>query len=63
MTAQLESRHFYRPDDTVQDRDGRLGTVVDAFALFATVRWDDGRRDEIDQFDPTVVVIERAHGS
>lgn len=62
MTAQLESRHFFRAQDTVEHRDGRIGTVLDAYALFATVHWRDGRRDEIDQFDPTVVVIERAHG-
>ena len=63
MSAQLESRHFFRPLDTVQDRDGRYGTVEDAFALFATVRWDDGRRQEIDQFDPDIVVIDRAHSA
>lgn len=62
MSAQLESRHFYRPRDVVQDPDGRIGTVLEGFALFATVQWSDGRRDEIDQFEPSIVVIERAPG-
>lgn len=60
MSGQLESRHFYRMRDVVQHRNGQIGTVVDGQALYATVAWIDGRREEIDQFDPLVVVIERA---
>lgn len=60
MSGQLESRHFFRERDTVQDLAGRMGTVVNGFALYATVEWTDGRAEEIDQFDPSVVVIERA---
>jgi hypothetical protein len=60
VSAQLESRHFYRARDTVRDRNGYLGTVVEGFALYATVVWSDGRREEVDQFDPRVEVIERA---
>ena len=29
-------------------------------ALFAVVEWTDGRREEVDQFDPRVEVVERA---
>ncbi|CAN5655261.1 MAG: hypothetical protein H0U67_04300 [Gemmatimonadetes bacterium] len=46
--------------DTVQQIDGMFGTVVDFQTLYATVVWDDGRREEIDQFDPRVEVIQRA---
>jgi hypothetical protein len=46
--------------DTVQHFDGTPGMVVDAQTLYATVVWDDGRREEIDQFDPRVEVIQRA---
>jgi hypothetical protein len=44
----------------VQDRDGRTGTVVEFQPLYATVAWEDGGREEIDQFDPRVLVIRRA---
>jgi hypothetical protein len=60
VTGQLESRHFFRMRDTVQHFDGTPGMVVDAQTLYATVVWDDGRREEIDQFDPRVEVIQRA---
>ena len=60
VSRQLESRHFYRLRDTVQHLDGQLGTVVEGFALYATVAWSDGRVEEVDQFDPFVSVIERA---
>lgn len=63
MSGQLESRHFFRTRDTVQHVDGRFGTVVEAQALYATIRWDDGRDEEVDQFDPRVAVFERAEGS
>ena len=60
VSRQLESRHFYRMRDTVQHLDGQVGTVVDGFALYATVAWSDGRIEEVDQFDPFVFVVERA---
>lgn len=60
MSLQLESRHFFRTRDTVQHLNGDMGTVVEGFSLYATVAWTDGRREEVDQFDPFVVVIERA---
>jgi hypothetical protein len=60
VSRQLESRHYFRARDTVQHRDGDTGTVVEGYALYATVAWSDGRREEVDQFDPFVFVIERA---
>lgn len=60
MSAQLESRHFFRVRDTVQHLDGQIGTVVEGQALYATILWGDGRREEIDQFDSRVMVLERA---
>lgn len=59
MSSQLESRHFFRTRDTVQDRDGSRGQVVNGWALYAVVQWTDGRRQEIDQFDPEVEVVAR----
>lgn len=56
----MESRHFLRVNDTVKHVGGRVGWVVDAFALYATVQWGDGRREEVEQFDPRIEVIERA---
>jgi hypothetical protein len=56
----MESRHFLRENDKVQHRNGFLGIVVDSYALYATVAWADGTTREIDQFDPDVVVVERA---
>lgn len=60
MSTQTESRHFLKPGDAVQHIAGPTGTVLDAFALYAVVRWEDGREDEVDQLDPRVSVIERA---
>ncbi len=60
MSKQLESRHFFRARDTVQHLDGQLGTVVDGHPLYAVVAWSDGRCEEVEQFDPFVMVIERA---
>jgi len=62
MSGQLESRHFFRIRDTVQHMDGRFGRVSDAQALYATIIWDDGGQQELDQFDPRVEVYERAGG-
>lgn len=60
MSGQLESRHFFRPRDRVQRRDGTQGGVVDGSALFAVIEWDDGNQAEVEQFDPAIEVIERA---
>jgi hypothetical protein len=62
VSHQLESRHFYRTRDRVCDRDGRSGEVVDGRPLYARIRWDDGEEQEVDQFEPLVVVVERAGG-
>ncbi|MDP9348362.1 MAG: hypothetical protein M3P24_04360 [Gemmatimonadota bacterium] len=60
MSVQLESRHFFMDGDLVQHLTGRTGEVVDSLALYAVIRWDDGREEEVDQLDPTITVIERA---
>jgi hypothetical protein len=63
VSIQLESRHYFMVRDTVQHLDGYLGTVVEGYALYATVLWDDGRKEEVDQFDPLVFVVERAESA
>lgn len=60
MSVQLESRHFFKAEDVVQHVSGRTGKVLDALALYARVRWDDGREEEVDQLDPAIEVVERA---
>jgi hypothetical protein len=60
MSVQLESRHYFMARDTVQNAAGVLGEVVEARALYAVVRWEDGREEEVDQLDPWITVIERA---
>jgi hypothetical protein len=60
VSTQLESRHFLHRGDTVQHVEGRTGTVAESFALWAVVRWEDGRQEEVDQLDHRVSVIERA---
>jgi len=60
VSTQLESRHFLKQGDTVQHVGGRAGTVLEAYALYAVVRWEDGGREEVDQLDPAVSVLERA---
>ena len=60
VSLQMESRHFLKARDTVEDVGGRSGTVLEGSALYAVVEWEDGRREEIDQFDPRVAVLERA---
>lgn len=44
----------------MQHRSGHLGRVVEGFSLYAIVDWNDGRREEVDQFDALVVVVRRA---
>lgn len=56
----MESRHFFKVGDTVEEFGGNLGRVTDGSALFALVEWRDGRSEEIDQFDSRIIVIERA---
>lgn len=60
MSIQSESRHFLKAGDLVEHVAGRAGAVLESYALFAVVRWDDGAQEEIDQLDPTVSVTERA---
>ena len=57
---QLESAHFLRTGDEVRHSDGRTGRVVEAMTLWATVRWDDGGDQEVEQLDPRMLVTERA---
>jgi hypothetical protein len=60
VSTQLESRHFYHTGDVVEHLNGSLGTVVEGFALWAVIRWEDGRQEEVDQLDPAIGVLERA---
>ena len=60
MSGQLESRHFYRTRDRVQHLDGMMGTVLEGHALYALLQWDDGRSQEVDQFDPRIAVTDRS---
>jgi hypothetical protein len=57
---QLESAHFMRTGDLVRHDGGRTGSVIEALALYARVRWDDGGEEEVDQLDPMITVTERA---
>jgi hypothetical protein len=60
VSIQSESRHFLQPGDLVEHVAGRVGSVLEAYALYAVVRWDDGGHEEVDQLDPAVSVTERA---
>jgi hypothetical protein len=60
MSGQLESHHFFRVGDLVHALDGRTGVVLEAWTHYAAIRWSDGRREELDQFDPGVTVVRRA---
>jgi hypothetical protein len=59
MSGQLESQHFLRRGDRVRNLDGRGGYVEESWSLYAAVVWDDGAREEVDQFDPRVTVVQR----
>jgi ribosomal 30S subunit maturation factor RimM len=63
LSSQLESRHFFKTRDIVQDRDGRIGQVVSGWSLYAVVAWTDGGTEEIDQFDPGVEVLTRGESA
>jgi hypothetical protein len=60
LSGQLESPHFFRTGDTVRSVDGRVGTVDDASTLYAIIRWEIEGRQEVDQFDSSIVVLQRA---
>lgn len=60
MSLQLESRHFFMARDTVRSLAGEVGEVVESRALYAVIRWEDGRQEEVDQLDPRIAVVERA---
>lgn len=59
MTGQLESKHFFRIGDSVRSAEGHFGLVIESSTLYAVIEWDFAAREEIDQFDPRVVVVER----
>lgn len=60
MSVQLESRHFFLARDVVQHFTGLTGEVRESLALYAVIRWEDGREEEVDQLDPRITVVERA---
>ncbi len=60
LSSQLESQHFFRHGDTVIALDGAVGRIVEEWALYAIVEWSGGEREELEQFDPRVSVIQRA---
>jgi hypothetical protein len=60
VSSGLESRHFYMTGDAVQREDGLTGQVVEGMALWAVIRWEDGREEELDQLDHRVWVTDRA---
>ncbi len=53
----LPSRHFFQLGDTVQHRDGGVGKVEESMALYAVIRWENGRIEEVEQLDPMITVI------
>ena len=61
MSGQLESQHFFRIGDLVRAISGRTGYVESAATLYAIIVWEDGMREEIDQFNREVMVVERAN--
>jgi hypothetical protein len=60
VSHQLESRHYFMARDVVRHVNGADGEVLEGGALYARIRWLDGREEEVDQFDPAIAVIERA---
>jgi hypothetical protein len=59
VTGQLDSPHFFRLGDTVRRSDGLSGTIVEAWSLYAVIRWEDGPQEEREQFDPEIIVVTR----
>lgn len=49
------SPHSFAREDMVVDVHGIRGIVREASNLYALVRWEDGREEEIEQGDPRVV--------
>jgi hypothetical protein len=62
VSSSLESRHFFMTDDRVQRLDGLEGHVLESFALWAVIRWEDGRQEEVEQLDAALWVVHRASG-
>jgi hypothetical protein len=60
VSGQLESQHFFRTGDSVRSLEGRTGSIVEGRALYAIIEWDDRSVQEVDQFDPAILVVERA---
>lgn len=52
------SDHEFHLRDRVM-RSGFAGWVTEACALYAVVRWEDGREEEVEQFDGSVWVDQR----
>jgi hypothetical protein len=40
-----------------------MGTVVQAESLYAVIAWDGEGREEVDQFDPRVLVVQRSEAA
>jgi uncharacterized protein YkvS len=54
--GQLESQHFFRVGDIVRSLDGRSGTVSESWTHYAVIEWEDHTRNEVEQFDESVIV-------
>lgn len=48
----MSSIHSFREAAVITDMNGLRGVVASATALYALIHWEDGREEEIDQFDP-----------
>lgn len=57
--SQADSIHFLRPKDRVRDTMGREGVVTETLTHSATVQWDDGEVESVDQLHPAISVIVR----
>ena len=53
----ISGPHIFYPGQIVQRIDTMRGRVVDRSSLTATVRWDDGITEEIQQFEETIYVL------
>jgi hypothetical protein len=57
MSSDSQSRgwHFFHRMDVVRGEAGRTGLVLEAGALYASIRWfDTGEVTSVEQHDPTV---------
>lgn len=50
----MDGLHLFDAGDGATRYDGVRGIVTEASALWATVAWEDGRSEEVEQGDPTV---------